>query len=110
MKQIPPPAVVSIEIPFPHWSDLMLKLSALAFAVAVVLPLPAIAYTQNDVAACMPDAMRLCQQAMPNERRVVHCLVRKRRQLKSACAMAVNRGIAAISARRRAVTVQQAIR
>jgi hypothetical protein len=60
----------------------MRKLSAVAFiAMMITAPLPAIAYTQEDADACTPDAMRLCQQAIPDESRVALCLVQNKRQL-----------------------------
>jgi hypothetical protein len=85
----------------------MRKLIAIAFMLTVAAPLSAIAYTQEDIAACTPDAMRLCQQAFPNESRVVLCLVKNRRQLNAACTMAFNRARSVIAAGERAATVQQ---
>jgi len=52
----------------------MLKLSAMAFIVTIVAPLPPIAYTQADADACTPDAMRLCQNAIPDASRITLCL------------------------------------
>ena len=52
----------------------MLKLCAIASLLAIIAPLPAIAYTQQDADACTPDAFRLCQNAVPDEARVAHCL------------------------------------
>jgi hypothetical protein len=69
----------------------MLKLSAVAFIVAMMAPLPAIAYTQEDANACTPDAMRLCQNAIPDVSRVALCLVQNRRQLSPACAIVFSR-------------------
>ena len=79
----------------------MRKLLAIAFVLTVAAPLPAIAYTQEDIEACTPDAMRLCQQAFPNKSRVVLCLVKNRRQLNAACTMAFNRARAVVAASQR---------
>jgi hypothetical protein len=85
----------------------MRKLIAIAFVLTVAAPLPAIAYTQEDIEACTPDAMRLCQQAFPNESRVVLCLVKNRRQLNAACTMAFNRARSVIATSERAARVEQ---
>ncbi len=85
----------------------MRKLSAIAFIVMITAPLPAIAYTQEDVAACTPDAMRLCQQAIPDERRVALCLVQNKRQLSPACTTVFNRPRAASATRELPVNVQK---
>jgi hypothetical protein len=69
----------------------MLKLSAIAFAVMITAPLPAIAYTQEDADACTPDAMRLCQNAIPDMDRVTQCLVQNKRELSPACTIVFNR-------------------
>jgi hypothetical protein len=74
----------------------MRKSMALAFILAISAPLPAFAQSQEDQAACTPDVMRLCQQAIPDQSRVVACLVRSRLQLSPACAGAFNRARAAI--------------
>jgi len=47
----------------------MLKLSAFVFMVMIMAP-PAIAYTQKAADACTPDAMRFCQNAIPDAGRV----------------------------------------
>ena len=86
----------------------MRKLSAVAFVVMMITgPPSAIAYTQEDANACTPDAMRLCQQAIPDENRVTLCLVQNKRQLSPACAIVFNRPRAASAARERPVTVQK---
>ena len=85
----------------------MRKSIALAFLLTVAAPLSATAYTQEDIEACTPDAMRLCQQAFPNESRVVLCLVKNRRQLNAACTMAFNRARSEIAASERPAAVVQ---
>ena len=85
----------------------MRKLIAIAFMLTVVAPLPAIAYTQEDIEACTPDAIRLCQQAFPDKSRVVLCLVNNKRQLNAACTMAFNRARSEMVANERPATVQQ---
>jgi hypothetical protein len=85
----------------------MHKLIALAFMLTVAAPLPAFAYTQADIEACTPDAMRLCQQAFPSASRVVLCLVKNKRQLNAACTVAFNRARSVIAASERPATVEQ---
>jgi hypothetical protein len=79
----------------------MRKLIAMAFVLTIAAPLPAIAYTQEDIDACTPDAIRLCQQAFPSKSRVVLCLVKHKRQLNAACSMAFNRARSVIAASER---------
>jgi hypothetical protein len=69
----------------------MLKLCAIASLLAIIAPLPAIAYTQQDADACTPDAFRLCQNAIPDEARVAHCLGQNKRQLSPACKIVFSR-------------------
>jgi hypothetical protein len=71
--------------------NVMLKLSTIAFIVTIMAPLPAFAYTQEDADACTPDAMRLCQNAIPDASRVTLCLVQNKRQLSPACTIVFNR-------------------
>jgi hypothetical protein len=85
----------------------MRKLIAIAFMLTVAAPLPAIAYTQADIEACTPDAMRLCQQAFPSESRVVLCLVKNKRQLNAACTLAFNRARSVIAASEHPAIVEQ---
>jgi len=87
--------------------NMMRKLSAIAFILMLASQLPANAYTQEDIDACTPDAMRLCQQAFPNRSRVVLCLVQNKRKLGPACTMAFNRARSIIVSRERAARVQQ---
>jgi hypothetical protein len=69
----------------------MLRLCAIALLVAIIAPLPAIAYTQQDADACTPDAMRLCQNAIPDETRVAQCLAQNKRLLSPACKIVFSR-------------------
>jgi uncharacterized membrane protein YeaQ/YmgE (transglycosylase-associated protein family) len=66
----------------------MTKLLIIAAMLKVAAPLSALAYTQEDIDACTPDAIRLCQRAFPNKGRVVRCLVKNKRQLNAACTLA----------------------
>jgi hypothetical protein len=75
----------------------MRKLIAIVFMLAVAGTLPAVAYTQADIDACTPDAIRLCQQVFPDKGRVILCLVKNKRQLNAACTMAFNRARAVIA-------------
>ena len=77
----------------------MRKLSAIAFIMALATPIPAIAYTQEDIDACTPDAIRLCQQAFPNINSVVRCLAQNKRKLGPACTLAFSRARSVIVSR-----------
>jgi hypothetical protein len=39
----------------------------------------------SDKAACMPDAMRYCRDALPNIRNVVVCIVQNRSKISGRC-------------------------
>ncbi|HEX5211274.1 MAG TPA: hypothetical protein VFW22_06025 [Pseudolabrys sp.] len=69
----------------------MLKPCAIALFAAIIAPLPALAYTQQDADACTPDAFRLCQAAFPDVTRVAHCLATNKSQLSPACKSVFNR-------------------
>jgi hypothetical protein len=86
----------------------MIKLSAVAFIVTIMAPLPAIAYTQEDANACTPDAMRLCQNAIPDASRVTLCLVQNKRQLSPACTIVFNRPRGVNADRERPENIQKA--
>lgn len=68
-----------------------------ALLVSVAMMAPAFAYTQEQVAACTPDVMRLCADAIPDEGRIGKCLFQKKKQLSAACTLVFNQ---AVSARR----------
>jgi hypothetical protein len=42
--------------------------------------------------ACTPDAMRLCNEFIPDEAKVKSCMLRKRSQLSEACRVAMRGG------------------
>jgi len=44
--------------------------------------------------ACTPDAMRLCNEFIPDEAQVKACMLRKRSQLSEACRLAMRGGSA----------------
>ena len=67
------------------------KFHAIVLMVAIMAPLPAIAYTQQDADACTPDAFRLCQSAIPDPARVAQCLLANKQQLSPACTSVFNR-------------------
>jgi hypothetical protein len=69
----------------------MLKFSTIACMAMIAAPLPAMAYSQADADACTPDAMNLCQAAIPDEGRVRDCLIQKRRELSLACSAVMSR-------------------
>lgn len=68
----------------------MSKLGAVVLMVTMV-SVPAFAYTQEDADACTPDAMRLCQNAIPDVSRVAQCLVQNKQRLSPACSSVFNR-------------------
>ena len=85
----------------------MRKLSAVAFIIIMITaPLPALAYTQEDADACTPDAMRLCQNAIPDANRVAQCLVQNKQQLSPACGNVFNRPRGASVDRERTLKAQ----
>jgi hypothetical protein len=71
----------------------MSKLKILIAAAAVMAPLSAFAYTQEDANACTPDAFRLCQTSIPDEGRVAHCLAQNKSNLSAACAAVFSRPV-----------------
>jgi hypothetical protein len=71
---------------------LIFIIAALAMIAAVTTAAgPALAQSQEDQAACTPDVMRLCQQNIPDQSRIVACLVRSRLQLSPDCSRVFNR-------------------
>jgi hypothetical protein len=65
---------------------------SLAIAVCLVALIPAAAAGEeavkvkaSDKAACMPDAMRYCRDALPNIRNVVVCIVQNRSKISGRC-------------------------
>src|ERR1035437_5965945 len=101
-EQAPTPIVVT---PSPKLEcNAMRKLSAVAFVFMMITgPPSAIAYTQEDANACTPDAMRICQRAHPERRRLTLCLVQTKGPPTPACATVFNRPRAASAARERPV-------
>ena len=64
------------------------------------------AYTQEEVNACTPDAMRLCQSAIPDAHRVGDCLYHARRRLSPACAAVFARYLGHGAQHRRTVAAE----
>jgi hypothetical protein len=66
---------------------------AMLLAVGLVASVPAapavgeeaIKVKASDKAACMPDAMRLCRDAMPNVRSVLVCFSKHRDKISGRC-------------------------
>jgi hypothetical protein len=104
-EHFPRPVLVSLRPKLEY--NAMLKLSAAAFIVTLTAPLPAFAYTQADADACTPDALRLCQNAIPDPGRVALCLAQNKAQLSVACAAVFNRPAAASATRERPGNLQQ---
>jgi len=86
---------------------MMGKLSAIAFMATITAPLPALAYTQEDAMACTPDAMRLCQNAIPDVSRIALCLAQNKRQLSPACTLVFNRPRGVVADRERPENIQK---
>lgn len=86
----------------------MRKLCTIALIATAMIPLPASAYTQEDVNACTPDVMRLCMSAIPDAGRVTQCLTQNKRQLSSACATVFSRPRAASAERERPAKIEAA--
>ena len=68
----------------------MKKLAFIVAALALCAG-PAFAQSQEDQAACTPDVMRLCQQDIPDQSRIIACLVRSKLQLSPVCSGVFNR-------------------
>ena len=86
----------------------MRTLSTIALLVIAMSPLPAVAYTQEDVNACTPDVMRLCANYIPDEGRIAQCLVQNKKQLSPACTQVFSRPRAANAERERPARIEPA--
>ncbi|HXH47149.1 MAG TPA: hypothetical protein VNK51_25330 [Bradyrhizobium sp.] len=70
--------------------------AGLSLALAVLaLPRAGFAYTQEEQQACTPDAMRLCNEFIPNVDAITACMIKKKAQLSPQCAVFFRRGPAA---------------
>lgn len=70
-----------------------LAVAGLSLALAVlVLPRAGFAYTQEEQQACSPDAMRLCNEFIPNVDAITACMIKKKAQLSPQCAVFFRRG------------------
>ena len=56
-----------------------------AMLFTVLMITPTFAYTDEQVAACTPDVMRLCSDAIPDEGRITKCMIQKKKQISTAC-------------------------
>jgi hypothetical protein len=61
----------------------MRTFGAMLFTVLMVTP--TFAYTDEQVAACTPDVMRLCSAAIPDQGRITKCMIQKKKQISTAC-------------------------
>jgi hypothetical protein len=86
-----------------HGAEIMRIAPVLALGLLLGSSVTALAYTQDEVNACTPDAMRLCSAAIPDAHRVGDCLYHARRQLSPQCAAVFARYIGHGPQRRRAV-------
>ncbi len=78
----------------------MCSLAVLAGAVFYQLD-AAHAVTPEQQQACTPDAMRLCQEFIPDVARVTACMRAKRAQLSPACRAAMSGGARGVHRYRR---------
>ena len=81
-------AIVLLRRFAPQWPAYLLALLAATLAVALtlsILPNAGHAYTQEEQAACQPDAFRLCSSEIPDVDRVTACMVAKKSQLSPQC-------------------------
>ena len=63
-----------------------LAAATLGLALAVLaLPRAGFAYTQEEQQACTPDAMRLCNEFIPNVDAITACMIKKKAQLSPQC-------------------------
>jgi len=62
----------------------ILSLSTAALLLGI-LTAPASAQQTAAEQACTPDVIRLCQQFVPDHKRIAGCLARNKRQLSPAC-------------------------
>jgi hypothetical protein len=76
-------------------------MSTIRFVCALALPVGLLLASLNGAGAqggesareaCTPDAMRLCNEFIPDEERVKSCMLRKRSQLSEACRLAMRGG------------------
>ena len=63
----------------------MRKLGILIVLCAAATPVSAAEYSPQDVAACTPDAWRVCGYAIPDGNRVRQCLFDNQRFLSAPC-------------------------
>ena len=63
----------------------MRKLGILLVLCTAAAPLAAAEYSQQDVAACTPDAWRVCGHAIPDGDRVRQCLFDNQQSLSTPC-------------------------
>jgi hypothetical protein len=68
-----------------HEEIVMRRLGIVLLLCAAAAPLSANEYSQQDVAACTPDAWRVCGYAIPDGDRVRQCLVDNQRNLSTPC-------------------------
>jgi hypothetical protein len=76
-------------------------MSAIRFIRSLALPVGMLLTSLNGASAqgsesareaCTPDAMRLCNEFIPDEARVKSCMLSKRSQLSEACRLAMRGG------------------
>jgi hypothetical protein len=61
-----------------------------ALLLMALMIMPVFAYTAEQVAACAPDVMRLCSDAIPDQGRITACMIQKKKQIGAACMQAFN--------------------
>jgi hypothetical protein len=61
------------------------RLAFTAIAFATILPVAALAHTQEEQQACMDDAFNVCGQYIPDRGRVAACLYANKSRISAAC-------------------------
>jgi hypothetical protein len=74
------------------WEAFMRTIGGAMLLVATTIFTPAFAYTDEQVQACTPDVMRLCADAIPDQRRITQCMIQKKKQVSATCMQVMRKG------------------
>src|SRR5262245_14084541 len=72
-----------------NWGKSMIRRSMIAVAVTLAAATSAFAETPEERQACMDDAFRVCDRAIPDQNRVFACLVENHRIISPLCRQAL---------------------
>ena len=70
----------------------MRTFGAMLFIFIFAMMAPASAYTDEQVAACTPDVIRLCADVIPDQGRITKCMIQKQKQVSATCMMVMKKG------------------